>query len=32
VVAKMQFEQCGLKTVHACDGLPIHPLQNWAVD
>jgi 4-diphosphocytidyl-2-C-methyl-D-erythritol kinase len=32
LVAKMQFEQCGLKTVHACDGLPIHPLQNWAVD
>ncbi|MFY9347462.1 MAG: 4-(cytidine 5'-diphospho)-2-C-methyl-D-erythritol kinase [Orrella sp.] len=32
LLAKMQSSQCGLKTVHACDGLPVHPLQNWAVD
>jgi len=32
LVAKMQFEQGDLKTVHVCDGLPIHPMQNWAVD
>jgi len=32
LVAKMHFEQGGLKTVHVCDGLPIHPMQNWAVD
>jgi 4-diphosphocytidyl-2-C-methyl-D-erythritol kinase len=25
-------KQCVLKTVSACDGLPIHPLRDWAVD
>ncbi len=32
LVAKMQLEQGGIESVYACDGLPIHPMQNWAVD
>lgn len=32
LMAKMKFEQHGFKSVHACDGLPIHPLRDWVVD